>query len=203
METDVGTTGPPEEVRCAECNSLIHPGQEKIEAGDKVFCRLCFEKLNAQLEEAIRQQGTDIDYLKALVGGALGGALGVLVWWGFTVLTKIAFGLVAVVIGWAVGKGITLLTGEKRSQGLQTLSVVVAAISFVYASYLVNRTFILQALADQGEEAVLPLLPDPELLYRVVSADFGIFDLVFLAIVLYEAWRLPAPIKLADGGAGG
>jgi len=29
-----------------------------------------------------------------------------------------------------------------------------------------------------------------------VRAGFGVFDLVFLAIVLYEAWKIPAPFRL-------
>jgi hypothetical protein len=147
---------------------------------------------------AIQAQGEDIPYPMAVLGAMLGGALGVVAWWGFTVVTQIAFGLVAVVIGFAVGKGILLFTGQKRARGLQILSVVVAGISFFYASYLVNRTFILRAFAEEGEELVLPVLPSPELLINVVRVNFSFMDLVFLAIVLYYAWKLPAPLQLTD-----
>ncbi len=147
---------------------------------------------------AIQAQGEDIPYPMAVIGAVVGGALGAAVWWGFTVVTQIAFGLVAVVIGFAVGKGILLMTGNKRAQSLQILSVVVSGLSFFYASYLVNRTLILRAWAEDGEVMILPLLPSPELLIRVVGLGFGVMDLVFLAIVLYQAWKIPAPLQLAD-----
>jgi hypothetical protein len=126
----------------------------------------------------------------------LGGAAGAAVWWGFTVVTNIAFGLVAVVIGVAVGKGVILFSGGKRHVNLQFLSVVVSIVAFFYATFLVNRTFIERAFAKRGETLIIPLLPEPDQFFRVVRAGFDIMDLVFLAIVVWEAWRIPAPIHL-------
>jgi hypothetical protein len=40
-------------------------------------------------------------------------------------------------------------------------------------------------------------VPAPDLFLNLVMTNFGIMDLVFLAIVVYEAWRIPAPFKLA------
>jgi hypothetical protein len=37
------------------------------------------------------------------------------------------------------------------------------------------------------------LLPDPELFLKVVRGGFGPMDVLFLGIVLYQAWRIPAP----------
>ena len=164
---------------------------------DAVFCRPCFDKLTAQVERAVAEQGRDINYPMALAGGLAGAAIGVLVWWGFTVLTSIAFGLVAIVIGITVGMGVSMLAGGKRHLNLQLMSVGIAAAAYFYASYLVNRTFIQRAYAEEGEQLLLPLLPDLGLLVEIVKLDFGIMDLVFLAIVVYEAWRRPGPLKLA------
>ena len=111
-----------------------------------------------------------------------------------TVVTGIAFGLVAVVIGIAVGKGIIWCTGGKRARALQVLSVALSALTFVYASYLVNRTFILREYNEGGLS--LPFVPGPALLFEVVRAGFDVMDLVFLGITVYEAWRIPAPFKL-------
>ena len=198
MQTNTATARvpEPEEVFCAQCHTSLSEGQnrEVTEAG--TFCRPCFNNLRNQLDREIQEQSTDINYPMALVGGVVGGVLGILAWWGITVMTEIAFGIVAIVIGIAVGKGVTLMAGGKRSRGLQVMSAIVAALSFFYASYLVNRTFILQAFAERGEEVVLSLFPTPEMFFRVVSAGFGLFEVLFLGIVLYEAWKLPAPIKL-------
>jgi hypothetical protein len=33
--------------------------------------------------------------------------------------------------------------------------------------------------------------------YQVIAANFGIMKLVFLGIIMYEAWFIPRPIKIA------
>lgn len=182
------------EVRCAECGSTLTEGQDRETTENGVFCRPCFNNLTAQIQQVLEAQGRDVNYSMAVLGGILGGAAGVLVWWGFTVVTNVAFGLVAVVIGFTVGKGILLLTGGKRSVALQGISVSIAALSFVYASYLVNRSFILKQLTEQG--LTLPLVPDPQLFVQVLQAGFSFMDVVFAAIVVYEAWKLPAPMRI-------
>ena len=187
-----------EEERCAQCQTVLAEGVEREVTDDGVFCGTCYGALREQVRMAVQAQGENIPYPNAVIGAVVGGALGAVLWWGFTVVTQIAFGLVAVVIGFAVGKGILLMTGNKRAQGLQILSVVVSGLSFFYASYLVNRTFILRAFAEDGEEMILPLLPSPELLVNAVRINFGVMDLVFLAIVLYQAWKIPGPLQLAD-----
>jgi len=161
-----------------------------------MFCRPCFNNLTAQLQGVVAAQGQDIHYVNAVVGGLGGAALGTVVWWGFTVLTNIAFGLVAVVIGFAVGKGIVLLTGGKRHFNLQIMSAIIAMIAYFYASYLVTRTFVNRALLAEGQDMVLTMLPDPALFVEVIGLGFGFMDVVFLAFVIIQAWKMPAPLKI-------
>ena len=96
------TAGQQDEVRCAECSTTLGEEQEREVTDDGTFCRPCFNNLTAQLQQVVAAQGQEINYPMAMVGGLGGGAVGVLVWWGFTVVTSIAFGLIAVVIGIAV-----------------------------------------------------------------------------------------------------
>ena len=187
------------EVRCQECGSVLRDGQDREVTDDGSFCRACFERLTAQLQQVLEAQGQDVNYGVAVAGGLAGAALGVLAWWGFTVLTHIAFGLVAVVIGVAVGKGVVMASGNKRHRNLQVLSALLSVAGFAYATYLVNRTFIQKAYSEKGEAVVLPLLPGPDLFFQVASLGFGVMDLVFLAIVVWEAWKIPAPLELPLG----
>lgn len=198
MQDGADATTPSEEVRCAECDRLLAEGEDRVATDEAVFCRTCYDVLTAQLEQVVAAQGEGINYPMAVAGGLAGAAVGILVWWGFTVLTSIAFGLVAIVIGFTVGKGITLLSGGKRHLNLQFLSAFISLLAFFYASYLVNRTFVQRAYAEQGEEILLPLVPEPALAVEIIGLDFGIMDLVFLAIVVFQAWQMPAPLKLAD-----
>ena len=133
----------------------------------------------------------------AVIGALAGAAAGVLAWWGITVWSNTAFGLVAILIGLAVGKGSVLLSGNRGARSLQILSVVVSGVAFFYATYLVNRTFLLQTLAEEGNAVVLSVLPNPITFIEVVRLGFGGMDFLFLAIVLYEAWKLPAPARTA------
>jgi hypothetical protein len=196
MQTGAARAEVPEEKTCIRCHTDISANQDHEATPDGVVCRPCHSILRSQQEMALQVQGVDVNYPAALLGALLGGTVGVLAWWTITVMSNIAFGIVAILIGIAVGKGATLLGGENRSRGLQIMSAIVAGVSFFYATYLVNRTFIQQALAKQGKEIALSLLPNPAMFLGVVSMNLGAFDLLFLGIVLWEAWKLTAPVKL-------
>jgi len=186
---------------CAQCSkSLV--ADDTVASGGRFFCRSCYVSLRAELEAAVASMSVDMNYVQAAVGAVLGGLVGALAWWGFTVLTHIAFGLFAVAIGFLVGHGVVRFAGGKRSGGLQALSIAVALLSYLGAIYLVNMTFINKALATQGEAFRVGFPPQSlGLLIRVVTVDVGVMDLVFLAIVVYEAWKIPRPIALPPEAA--
>jgi hypothetical protein len=185
-------------VTCARCDRTL-VGDDRVEADDRAFCRSCHETLRHQIELSVGAMSADINYPMAFVGAVLGGAAGAALWWGFTVLTRISFGLIAVAIGYAVGWGTVHFAGDKRSRGLQILSAAVALAGYFVATYLVNATFINKALAERGDAQRIELFTtDPALFARVVALGFGVMDLVFLAIVLWQAWQMPAPLRLPD-----
>lgn len=181
---------------CARCEKTL-ADNDRIEASGRLYCRSCYETLKFQLKQAVEAASKDVNYPMAVAGGVLGGVLGVLAWWGFTVATSYSFGLVAVAIGFLVGHGTVRLAGGKRTVGLQILAIVVATVAFFTASYLVNMTFINRELARRGEIGRVPFPPfDALLFYRVVANGFGLMDLVFLGIVMWQAWTIPRPIRL-------
>lgn len=182
---------------CQQCGRTLQEGEPRHETDEGAFCPNCYQQLRAQVESAVADQGRDINYFAAGVGGLVGAVVGAVAWWGFTIVTEIAFGLVAIVIGVAVGKGVVLASGGKRGVGLQIMSVGLSAVSFFYASFLVNRTFLNRALEAQEDALTLPLLPSLETMIDVIGLDFGIMDVVFLAIVLWQAWAIPKPMTLA------
>jgi hypothetical protein len=161
---------------------------------DGVLCRDCYDKLAAQVKEIVHQQDQDINYPLAVTGAVLGGVLGAIIWWGFTVITNIEFGLVAVVIGFTVAKGILILTGGKRSQGLQIMAVGVSAVSYFYANYLVSRTWIIAEYPEM--KAQMGFLPDLSLFFEISRLSFSMFSVIFLAIVVWQAWQMVAPTRL-------
>ena len=186
---------------CAQCSKTLTL-DDRVSSGDREFCRACHASLRAELEQAFAAQSSDVNYVNAAVGAVLGGVIGVLAWWGFTALTHWAVGLLAVAIGFLVGYGAVRFSGGKRSAGLQLLSISVALASYFCATYLVNMTFINKAFADEGNAFRIGFPPSSlDVLVRVVTAGFGVMDLVFLAIVVYEAWKIPKPFVLPPNAA--
>ncbi|OLC17236.1 MAG: hypothetical protein AUH29_02765 [Candidatus Rokubacteria bacterium 13_1_40CM_69_27] len=183
---------------CARCEKTLTES-DRVEASGRLYCRACYETLRHQLQQAVGALSKDVNYPLAAIGAVLGGVVGTLIWWGFTVVTNIAFGLVAVAIGFLVGQGAMRFAGGKRTTGLQVLAILVAAISFFVATYLVNMTFINQELAKRGEVWRIPFPPSNlRIFYRVVAAGFGLMDVVFLAIVVWQAWAIPRPVRLPE-----
>jgi hypothetical protein len=181
---------------CARCGTALAEGAG-VEASGSLYCPACYETLAHQLRHAVAAMSTDVNYPLAALGAVAGGALGVLAWWGFTVVTKISFGLVAVAIGFLVGHGTMRLSGGKRSRGLQILAIVVAALCFFVATYLVNMTFINGELIKRGDLRRVPFPPrSAEQFYGVVAVSFGVMDVVFLGIVIWQAWSIVRPITL-------
>ena len=181
---------------CARCDRTL-TGDDRVLAGGKTFCRSCYETLHQQLHTVVEQMSTDVPYPAAAVGAVLGGIAGALLWWGFTVVSHISLGLVAVAIGYLVGHGAVRFAGGKRSQGLQVLAVVVSLASFIVAMYLVNMTFINQALAVAGRADRVPFPPTGQpMLVEVLKMHFGVMDVVFLAITMWQAWKIPMPLRV-------
>src|SRR3989442_768166 len=128
----------------------------------------------------------DINYPIAAIGAILGGVVGALAWWGLTVLTKIGFGLVAVVIGLLVGHGTLRFAGGKRSVGLQVMAVAVGALSFLVAVYFVNMTFINEALAQRGEAWRGGFPPSSvNAVYQGIAAHFRMLKVRLARIILF------------------
>jgi len=186
-----------EMTQCAECGTALTEGLDYHETDDGCFCPPCFRNLTGELRQAIAHSTVGINYPMATVGGVVGALLGAVAWWGFTVVSSYNLGLFAVAIGFLCGKGVVILSGHKRHLNLQIISAVITLVGYFYASYLVSRTFINRFYAAEGQELVLPLLPTPELLLAVIRDGFGIMDLVFVGIAVYQAWVMPQPFKLS------
>ena len=186
-----------EQAQCAECGTILQEGLDRQQTDDAVFCRPCFERLTLEVGHAIASQGEEINYPMAFAGGLAGSLFGAIVWWGFTAATGWHLGLVAIVIGYATARGVVRMSGGKRHINLQIMSIALSIAGFAYGRYLVNRSLIIESFAKDGQAVAISLLPNPDVFYAVISAGFRPFDLIFLAIVIYEAWKFPAPVKMA------
>lgn len=186
--------------QCARCLAPL-AANDVVAVDARTFCRTCADifRMQARTRSAgrrdVRSEG--VNYPMAALGAVLGGSAGTLAWWGITVLTRTGFGVLAVVIGLAVGYATLLFAGGKRSVGLQMLSLVAGVLSFLVAVYLVNMTLLNQLLAQRGEAARVAFPPSSfEAFLKVVAINFGIMKVAFLGVIAYLAWVIPRPVKL-------
>jgi hypothetical protein len=179
--------------RCLECDCTVSSADDCEVTHKGMFCRACFSRLAAQLQELMRLP-RQINYPIALLGGLAGAAVGVVAWWGFAELTKIQFGLVAMVIGFAVAKGLLTATGGRRSRWLQIMGVGISGLSYFGANYLVARTFLIKTYPEFAE--ALTLWPHPVIFMEVTVDSLNLFALLFLALVLWQTWRATKPTIL-------
>ena len=143
-----------------------------------------------QEHDDIYQSPDDIrpaNLIGAIAGGLAGAALGAAIWAGVSHFLSIEFGLVAIVVGFLTGGGVSL--GAQGAKGLpfQVLAAVIALFGYLGAKILI----VLLALRDQAPD--LPLL-DPQtlgLIQEVMISSTDFFDLLFLGIVVYSAWAVP------------
>lgn len=183
-----------QDLRCAQCECRLEP-EFAVRTENAAFCKPCYEALKATVEEQVATQSQGINWLGAVIMGLMGAALGAGVWWLFTVLTSWSVGIIAVGIGFAAGVGVVAGSGGKRSRALQALSVVLSMAGFFVGQYWVVRTFVLREAENQGGFIELPVMPNVELLTTVIT-NMGVMELVFLGIVVWQAWSIPNPTRL-------
>ena len=102
---------------CAECGRVLAPEEGVHVSSGQRFCAECYAELRRHLEHIEDMERHEISYPTALLGALTGGAVGAVIWWQFTVLTHISFGLVAVAIAFLVAWCIRLATAGKRKIG--------------------------------------------------------------------------------------
>lgn len=183
-----------EEKGCLECGVSLAEG-EGVETEQGFFCNHCYDSLVETVKLLAENQTKGINYPLSLLGGLVGAAVGGVVWWAVTLYSGYNLGIVAIIIGVAAAKGITFCNGGKRSLALQILAVVLTAISFFYAIYLVTRSFILMESPQEYVE-VFTLLPHPQVFLTLIMETSDIMTFVFLGIALWTAWSMMKPHKL-------
>ena len=196
MTESVPVAAPPA-VACARCGLSLAPG-EGVVAGDRRFCGDCHALLRGQISQAIDAMTTGIPWPNAIAGALLGALAGALVWWAFGAATHMEFGLVAVAIGWLAGNGAVRFSGGKRGPALQRLAMVATLPGFALGHYLLNVTLANRELAARGGGTV-PWVPvGASAAWLLTTAGFDVMDAVFLALALWQAWKLPQAPRLPD-----
>jgi hypothetical protein len=170
---------------CAGCGRAL--SGTYYEAAGRVFCAACRDGALA----ALAQGSPAARFLGALAFGAAAAGLGSAAWFAIVTLTGYQIGLVAVAIGWAVGRAVLAGSGGWGGPAYQALAVLLTYLA-IAASYLPR---VLPLTADPLA-AVLVALELPVLQIR----DGGIIGALIVGFALFEAWRINQRRVLAFSG---
>ena len=200
-----GGTTQPGVTTCAACQNPITGNY--YAAGEHVFCPSCREQILASMTggSAARR------FFRAVVFGVLAGLLGALLWYAVRKLTGYEVGLIAVVVGWAVGAAVRKGSSDRGGIGYQILAAIITYCCIV-TNYVPD---VYAEISKEHGDAPLALL----LIFSVVIAFLApvlaglsnIIGMLIIGFALWEAWRInkfrkmefQGPFTIAGAGAGG
>lgn len=190
--------GTPAVAACTRCDTPIcEPCSERLDG--RRYCARCVaalkDKLNAPAAAdpvgappPIAPEPAGVG-AKAVVFAAGGGLLGAALWFAIVAASDYKLGIVAVGVGWLVGRGGLLGNGGRGGAALGLTCVAIAVGSMLVGEYLIVNHIVHKVLAEQKPDVVLPAFVSFSGFTAVYTKTFGVMDAVFYAIGAWEAWR--------------
>lgn len=202
-------TEPAASSTCGQCAQTI--ADRYFEANGVVLCTGCKERLEAGWKGGSKLAR----FGKAVALGAGGGLIGALIWFAIARFTGYELGLIAIVVGFLVGKGISVGSEYRGGRGYQILAVAITYLSIVstYVPLFIEEFDEKAAREAQAaiEAGTTPAEPMPRALLYItssvvaVAAPFlggfeNLMGILIIAIALWEAWKLTARRELTFSG---
>jgi hypothetical protein len=157
--------GPPARTICSICQQPI--GDSYFTLGTQLACERC----KSQVELAGVQRRGPSAVAKAVVFGSLWGLLGAAVWWGVRVAAGYEVGLIAIAIGYFVGRAVFAASGHRGGAGFQALAVALTYF-WICANYVPDIVKELASMPDQElAQSEDPGAADAEAAGAPVSAE--------------------------------
>lgn len=130
----------------------------------------------------------------SLLGGLIGGLVGAIaataLWYGVVALTSWQVGLVAIVVGWIVGRAVVFGAGGRGSIPLVAVSAVLTLAALTVSEYLIVYHFIAEAFGTDGLMSVVQP-PDFVVGVAVESLQADPLTLLFWGIALFQSVAIP------------
>lgn len=135
----------------------------------------------------------------ALLIGSIAAVISTFIWYAIVILSGWHIGLIAVIAGIIVGKGVSI--GSRREFGMQfpLLSVFLSLCSMIVSEYLIGRHYLEQLFINDGYTSITYFLP-LDVVFKIIknSVLYDPITLFFWALALYQAYKIPLQLQ---GGA--
>ncbi|HEY0158583.1 MAG TPA: hypothetical protein VGF28_14970 [Thermoanaerobaculia bacterium] len=173
----------PARVVCTACTKEVV--QSYYELAGTIICSHCRESR----EQALHGLGLG-RFLRAAGAGLAVGIAGAAVWYGVRVVTEYELGLIAIAIGFAVGKAVSWGSHGKGGWLYQLLAIVLT-----YTSIVMNYVpDVVKGMMDgtPGPAPVLAYVVGFVISYAVpfMGGVENIIGLLIIGFGLFEAWKL-------------
>jgi hypothetical protein len=172
----------PPPIRCSRCGGDAAPAAN---AGDgRPVCARCVGRLAREVVAA----ASGPRWKGAVALGLVGAVVGAAVWAAIAVIGEVEIGYVAVLVGFLAGLGVRVGAGQP-GRGLQVLAVGLALVGLVLA----KLGMIAGIAMDAG---VSPFAPEVRaFLGEHLGEMLSPFDLLWIALAVGAAWKVPAPAE--------
>ncbi len=187
----------PQRVRCYVCGAFTESPDHWMYrlrlGGHSAVCPSCRGKAELEIEEMTAQP----NLLGAVLLGAAAALSGSLAWYFLSVGIDREYVILAVGIGWLVGKAVVLGSGNKRGVGLQAVAGALAFIGVVGGRYLLVNHFV--SAAEPGQHAAwLTFHQFMAINGLLLENGDGIFDVVCSIIAVCYAVVIPRADRLVS-----
>ena len=171
------------DVTCSDYNRDVTEPETRLDEEDK----LSFSEIREKLEPSVFISfQNNQKFLQALLASIFVGFTGAIIWALITYFTERQFGLIAIAIG--AGIGITInYTGNGFEQKFAYLGAIIAFLSCLLGNFLALVGFA----AKESEMTLLQVFGaiDFSKVADIMNSTFGIMDLIFYALAVYEGYR--------------
>jgi hypothetical protein len=137
----------------------------------------------------------------AAVAGLAAAVAGAIAWTIVVAVTDFEVGIVAWAIGYVVGWAVALVAQTRRGLPLQVVAVVCALLGILLGKYGTFAHDVREAVEEEiGAEAV-PAYWDTDVIdffFEELDSVFGIFDLLWVGLAVFTAWRMLRPEPAAE-----
>lgn len=180
---------PVADAACTNCKRPL--GATYYQANGFVICESC----RAAIEAEWNSGTTASRFSRALAWGVGAAALGAGLYFGFTAITGFELSLIAIAVGFLVGRAVRKGSGGRGGPAYQWLAVFLTYTAIVFS-------YGLLALKQSDSIRFGELMSHFWFLYTVPFQNIGanILGLVIIGIGLYEAWVLNKPGTLSITG---
>lgn len=177
----------PADLRCGFCKSPLQGSFYRTL--NRFACAKCAGQVNAALEKNVAAPGA---LLKAAAGGAIVAALCAAAWAAIVQITHMEIGIVASFIGVGVAKAVYHASGKRRGTPYQIIAALLSVLGILGGKLLLTGWQVADILSQKNIAATPMQIAD--IVLRATAKNpsevFGGFDLLWVGIAIYAAWRI-------------